>query len=460
MMKKIAKYVLGITLLTIIGIIIILSSQNVGQLETTVEAVENPIASEDQWVKAELLSHLIKLTSEEMGGRLIGTMGNQLATDYIAEEMKLIGLEAPNFTNQYRMQISAKTPVTHTPSFLELTFDDQVFSFQFGTAFMPYIARNYIQSKCAFESKFKVIDDPEQLLSFNDEEVVLYTKSAIEGYRIDLLFNEVMSRGRHPRVLLIESDYQHDGYFVVSPYVKDVTADESQDGFAVIKLSESATQLLISHKEGVIKGEIDMSVETVEGESLIGFLDGPSDEGFVIVAHFDHAGTNQDGTYNPGALDNASGTSLLLALAKGLSSNNPEGLDFYFVAANGEEEGLVGSEKLAYSGLIDKTKFKVINLDMVGAPLDVPVLVTANTESSKAFADYCLPIIQAEALKAMPSELGSSDHVSFETAGFVTIALVQMDTRFYHTPSDTIENAVDLEVMQRIYRSVLRIVAR
>lgn len=460
-MKKSTQYLKWITLMVAVVFIIILSTHNESQLEVTkVETTENLAEVGDQWVRAELLSHLIQLTSKEMGGKLIGTEGNRFATDYIADEMQLIGLEMPSFTEAYRMPIAAKVPVTHTPSVLELNFDYEVLQFQYGTEFMPYISRNYIRSNSSFEGAFKVIEDPNQLLSFDDADIVLYTKNAIDGYRIDLLFNDILSQKHHPSVLLIESDYQHNGYFVVSPYVKEVTADESQNGFAVIKLSENATQRFLEHREGLVKGKVDMSVESVEGESVIGFLDGSLDEGYVFVAHFDHAGTNQDGSYNSGALDNASGTAMLLALAKGLKENNPDGLDFYFVAANGEEVGLVGSEKLAYSGLIDKSKFKVINLDMVGAPLDVPVLISATTESSKAFAEYSLPIIQSESLKAMPSDLGSSDHVSFESAGYVTIALVQMDTRFYHTPSDTIENAIDLEVMQRIYRSVLRIVAR
>lgn len=460
-MKKSNLHLKWIMLMVVALIIIILLNQNKNQMEVaTVETTENIAEEGEQWVRAELLSHLIQLTSKEMGGRLFGTEGNRLATDYIADEMQEIGLDKPSFTEQYRMSISAKTPVTVTPSVLELIINDQIIAFQYGTEFMPYIARNYIRSNYSFEGEFKVIDDPNQLLNFDEADIVLYTKAAIDSYRIDLLFNDILSKRHHPSVLLVESDYQHDGYFVVSPYVKEVTADESQDGFAVIKLSENATQRLLDQPEGTIKGKVDMVVETVEGESVIGFLDGPLDEGFVYVAHFDHAGTNQDGTYNPGALDNASGTAMLLTLAKDFTANNPDGLDFYFVAANGEEVGLVGSEKLAYSGLIDKSKFKVINLDMVGAPLDVPVLISATTEGSKAFAEFCLPIIQSESLKSMPSDLGSSDHVSFESAGYVTIGLVQMDTRFYHTPSDTIENAIDLEVMQRIYRSVMRIVAR
>ncbi len=65
----------------------------------------------------------------------------------------------------------------------------------------------------------------------------------------------------------------------------------------------------------------------------------------VLTAHIDHVGDDYDGTYFPGANDNASGVGVLLEIAKEIwerGNNSPYNL--LFLITNGEEKGLLGSE--------------------------------------------------------------------------------------------------------------------
>lgn len=112
------------------------------------------------------------------------------------------------------------------------------------------------------------------------------------------------------------------------------------------------------------------SSEMVEAENIAGFIYGQNtDQTIVVTAHYDHLGTEGSDIYY-GADDNASGTSVLLELARLLAEQNkkePLKRSILFLAFSGEELGLYGSEAYVNSPLVslDSTIIN-INLDMVG----------------------------------------------------------------------------------------------
>ena len=74
-------------------------------------------------------------------------------------------------------------------------------------------------------------------------------------------------------------------------------------------------------------------------------------EYILVGAHYDHLGTAQgrvgvmDSIYN-GADDNASGTAVLIELAALLKERGGLARTVVFVAFDGEEQGLLGSQNL------------------------------------------------------------------------------------------------------------------
>lgn len=62
----------------------------------------------------------------------------------------------------------------------------------------------------------------------------------------------------------------------------------------------------------------------------------------VFTAHYDHLGRMGKDIYFPGANDNASGTAMMIAMAKHFKEN-PTDYNIVFIAFAGEEAGLVGS---------------------------------------------------------------------------------------------------------------------
>ncbi len=111
-------------------------------------------------------------------------------------------------------------------------------------------------------------------------------------------------------------------------------------------------------------------IEKYKTQNVIGFVEGKlkPDSFIIFCAHYDHLGRMGKNTYFPGANDNASGTSMVLSLARHFSKpeNQPD-VSIAFISYSGEEAGLFGSSYFAENPLmpIEKIKF-VVNFDMVG----------------------------------------------------------------------------------------------
>ncbi len=102
-------------------------------------------------------------------------------------------------------------------------------------------------------------------------------------------------------------------------------------------------------------------------------------EWIVVGAHHDHIGTartGRDRVFN-GADDNASGTAVLLAMARQWASRaEPPRRSIVFVTFSGEERGLLGSRAILEQERIPLEKIQfMINFDMVGRNPRRPVAV-------------------------------------------------------------------------------------
>ncbi|CAM2066905.1 M28 family peptidase [Sulfidibacter corallicola] len=115
----------------------------------------------------------------------------------------------------------------------------------------------------------------------------------------------------------------------------------------------------------------------VRARNVIGYLEGSDpkrrDEFIVLSAHYDHVGVNPELTDDPifnGADDDASGTVLVMAVAKALSESAPDkrpARSVIFVAWAAEEVGLKGSRHYAKNPLFPLEKTVVnLNFEMVG----------------------------------------------------------------------------------------------
>ncbi len=107
----------------------------------------------------------------------------------------------------------------------------------------------------------------------------------------------------------------------------------------------------------------------------------PASGAVMFTGHWDHLGTCRpegapDRICN-GAVDNASGIAVMIAVAKRLAQMGPFDRDIYFVATTAEEKGLLGAYALAEKSPVPLDRISVaLNVDTIAiAPRDAKVAI-------------------------------------------------------------------------------------
>jgi Zn-dependent M28 family amino/carboxypeptidase len=165
----------------------------------------------------------------------------------------------------------------------------------------------------------------------------------------------------------------------------------------------------------------------------------------VITAHYDHLGV-RDSTIYHGADDNASGVTMLLALARQCRST-PFLHDAIFIAFDAEEMGLQGARAFVASVPVptNRTIALNINFDMV-ARGDKNELYIAGTYHTPALKPILEPVASRSKIKVrFGHDSGGgqndwttqSDHAAFHEAGVPFLYFGVEDHPDYHKPTDT-----------------------
>lgn len=104
--------------------------------------------------------------------------------------------------------------------------------------------------------------------------------------------------------------------------------------------------------------------EKINGNNVVGYIQGKTNEVIVISGHYDHLGIINGKIFN-GADDDASGTCAVLAYAEYFSKNKPQHT-LIFCAFDAEEMGLQGSKYFVANPPVDLKNIKInINMDMI-----------------------------------------------------------------------------------------------
>ena len=189
-------------------------------------------------------------------------------------------------------------------------------------------------------------------------------------------------------------------------------------------------------------GSLDWQTHPEEGVlmNVLAFLPGndpqKTHEILVIGAHRDHFG-RQAGLLFPGADDNASGTAVLLEVARAMAKAGAKGKrTVLFVSFSGEEQGLVGSRLYLEQPVapISSTK-AMINIDHAGIGNGRLTIGVTGFEKSVAL-EAGQTVGLAEKLDLFGFFPGG-DHVPFKEAGVPTVTIVSGGIHpNFHRPSD------------------------
>jgi len=180
------------------------------------------------------------------------------------------------------------------------------------------------------------------------------------------------------------------------------------------------------------------------------------DKVIVIGGHYDSINFDSDPEiYAPGADDNASGTSVVLEMARILKDVDTK-KTIMFVAFSAEEVGLVGSEVIANRLYNDGTDVEVmLNFDMVayteGANLDVKFFTGPFGGYADVFAAAATRVTTLNPLDAGVS--GNSDHASFVNYGYHAAYTQEGIFNFlgWHTDLD-LSSRLDFDYFEQVVR--------
>jgi len=205
------------------------------------------------------------------------------------------------------------------------------------------------------------------------------------------------------------------------------------------KVPENAEKIRVKAKNKFI--------ENYKTQNVIGYVKGSKypDKYFVFTAHYDHLGMMGNQAYYPGANDNASGTSMVLDLARhySLPENKPE-YSVVFILLSGEESGLNGSSYFAENPLFPLEDVKLlVNLDMVGSGSD-GITVVNGTLYGTLMQKMQTINTENQFLKEIKprGESCNSDHCPFFQKGVQAVFIYTRGKELneYHTVTDTSDN--------------------
>jgi membrane-associated protease RseP (regulator of RpoE activity) len=188
--------------------------------------------------------------------------------------------------------------------------------------------------------------------------------------------------------------------------------------------------------------------------NVVGLLPGTdpalADEALVIGAHYDHLGLT-GGAIHPGADDNASGTAVVVALARAFAAAGPRERTLVFALFGAEETGLVGSGRYVKDPSIPLGRtVAMLNFDMVGRLRNGKFSI-GGVESGTRLREVVGDSLRAVGVKAslQDSPYGPSDHARFYGAGTPVLFFHTGGHADYHRPSDTADK-IDAPGMARI----------
>ena len=186
-----------------------------------------------------------------------------------------------------------------------------------------------------------------------------------------------------------------------------------------------------------------------KGFNVCGIKEGKSDEIIAFGAHYDHIGVNTKGEdiiYN-GADDNASGTSVVMALSD-YFKNKKTAKSIMFMAFDAEEVGLIGSgqliENLDFKQYLPKIEV-MYNLEMLGTPSafgNGKVYMTGSDRSdlmNLLNENSCSSFKVASDPYLSQNLFMRSDNVHFVNKGIVSHSLSTVDMenqKHYHQAND------------------------
>jgi hypothetical protein len=199
-----------------------------------------------------------------------------------------------------------------------------------------------------------------------------------------------------------------------------------------------------------VKGRVHIERAETPARNVLGLIPGTgpnADEIIVLGAHYDHMGVMHKGEpdFDPqkhiwnGADDNASGTSMLMTLARAYTQGARPNRSILLIAFTAEELGLFGSEYFVNHPTVDLSKcVAMLDFDMVGRLHHDRVEIGGMRTGG--FEDAVMRLAKVYGLKVNDGGggVGPSDHTGFYSKHVPVMFFFTGLHPQYHQPTDDV----------------------
>ncbi|MCP2670712.1 M28 family metallopeptidase [Maricaulaceae bacterium EIL42A08] len=422
-------------------------------------------------------AHIRFLADDRMEGRMAGEPGYELAANYVEAQYRQIGL-LPGGDDGYRAGVPLQT-MTTVPEMAGFSINGQ--SMTPGEHFIVDASAVHDESAITADAVFVgngIVSETLGVDAYAGVDVrgkiVVVLAGTPDGIPSDVSAHLNSDRTKAqfaadagaiglisiPTEGLTRWTYERMAARAPSPSMTTAAADAGAGLQVTASISDSAAEALFASApqsfadtvaaaragEEVPSFDLGVEVSLSQGTSresfvddnVVGILPGNdpelADEIVVVTAHLDHVGVcrlpdAEDNICN-GALDNASGTSIMIETARALAEAGGARRSVAFVALAAEEQGLLGSAHIAQNPPAPMANMVAnINLDMPVIRYRFNDLIAFGAEHS-SLGPIADAAVQSRGLSLTPDPMPQqalfvrSDHYNFVRDGVPSLFLM------------------------------------
>lgn len=462
--------------------------------------------------------YVTTLASDQLEGRLSGSVGEQRASDYLVSQLRRIGAQPVPGQTGFTVPFEFTAGTRDGGSWLRLGANGQrydqrkdvqalSFSDNLDVTNAPVVFAGYgivvpesqnfpYDSYATLDVKDKVV----VVLRYFPEDAEQKTKGILSRYS-DLRYKAMAARQHGAKALLVVAGPNSPNAGEIIPMSFDTALSGSGIPAASISgavadamfrtLGDPAKTLAAAqkslddanpHATGfalpnlIVSIHTDVVREKRTGHNVVAYLPATGNTANVekpwvaVGAHYDHLGHGENGSslaektdigkIHYGADDNASGSAAVLAVAERLSKQ-PRTRNVMLAFWSGEELGLIGSNAYVNKPVLPLDRLAAyVNFDMVGRMVDNKLSMQA-TGSSPVWNRLVEQANVAAGfdLQMQPDPFQPTDVASFNQVSVPSLNFFTGTHTDYHKPSDTADK-INYEDLDRIVDFAAVIVKR